>query len=483
MANRRLDSTDDSRASVAIPTLAMIVAAALGAAGCGTPDPAVSDERRPPSVILVVLDTLRADHLSVEGYGRDTSPAIDALAADGVRFSQALAPSNWTVPATASLVTSLYPAEHGAGLTGPVRNLNTTPVNRLPDRFDTVAELLQRAGFATALFSANPYLQAGIHQGSDRWMTEYVPADVLTTETIAWIAEHGDRPFYAHLQYMDLHLPINPPLEYAERYGAVDGTPPDARLQNWAFQTGEGLDTPDFEDYRRRKIALYDGALRFIDDQVARLVRSLDAMGLRDDTLIVVTSDHGEEFWEHAAEGRADGGDPRGIYGIGHGHAMYRELLDVPLIFSGPPVDTPRISDEPVSLLDVMPTILAAVGHPLPADLRGRDLTPLLTGSGAKVPALDAFVAESPAYGPDARALHLGPEKLVLRADGVIHLFDLASDPREMMNRADGSEPRIDELTSLLVERFPMPDSELDREAATFDEATEEQLRALGYIE
>jgi arylsulfatase A-like enzyme len=356
-------------------------------------------------------------------------------------------------------------------------------VNRLHTRFDTLAEILKRGGYATAMFSANPYLQAGIQQGSDRWIAEYMPADDLTTETIAWIAEHSDHPFYAHVQYMDLHLPIDPPLEYAERYGAVDGAPPDKQLQNWAFQTGEGLDTPEFEDYRRRKIALYDGALRFIDDQIFRLLRSLQAMNLTEHTIIIVTSDHGEEFWEHAAEGRADSGDPRGVYGIGHGHAMYRELLDVPLIFAGPAVRTGVVLNHRVSLLDVMPTVLGATGHPLPEALRGRDLMPLLTDSSADLAPLEAFVAESPAYGPDARALHVGPEKLVLRADGVVHLFDHATDPGERANRADASEPRIEALRGLLVERFPMPDFDLELQAATFDDATEEQLRALGYIE
>lgn len=431
------------------------------------------------NAIVICIDTLRASHVGCYGYDRDTTPFIDEIAAGGVVFERTLAHSNWTVPATASLMTSTYPNVHGAGVEGEVKDLRTVPPRQIVNEVSTLGQILSKKGFKTSLLSANPYLYGRWKSGFDVANVGRRSATEVTDEFIAWVRDIGDQRFFSHIQYMDLHQPIEPPEEFFNYFDAgVGGTRGDAH-RDWNFGRGEYLDSPAFTRYRAHRVAAYDGALRFIDSEIARLSRALEELGLLDGTLLVITSDHGEEFWDHVAAEIELGGDPRGFYGIGHGHSMYQELLAVPLILAGGGV--PSFSRYPsrVGHVDVAPTILDMLAMPVPASMQGASLLP---GMRRHEPFPDSpLLAESPAYGPDSRSIIKGNWKLVVRDDGHKLLFNLESDPLESRNRFEQEAEIVAELEAILSR---LVSNKSDHgPAVEFDKETEAQLRELGYIE
>ena len=239
--------------------------------------------------------------------------------------------------------------------------------------------------------------------------------------------------------------------------------------------------TPSGQVFRSHKIALYDGALRFVDDQLKRFATALGAAKLRSNTVFAIASDHGEAFWEHATFEQRVHLDPRGVGGIGHGHSLFRELLDVPLILAGPGVPRQRVAT-PVRNLDLAPTLLGLVGAPPLPDARGIDLVRALAEQ--RLPSLLAF-SENIAYGPEARSLTGERYKLIrylASREGPIEIWlDLAADPSErpQLGVAADDEARYlrDQLAA--IEATLVPD--VEHEPAAIDAETERALRALGY--
>ncbi len=458
-------------------TLGMVV-------GCSTPPPEDIQAPKAQSVILIVVDTLSTGTLGCYGNTRETSPQVDRLAQSGTLFERVYAPSNWTVPATASLVTSLYPSEHGAEVTGEMRSLSgENQLNHLDNAVTTLAEILNTHNFKTGLFSANPYLIAGFQQGHEVSEIYRRSATVLNDRAIDWLRGLSGEPFFLHLQYMDLHLPVEPPPEFASLFAVEGDDMTENKVKNWAFQRGWDAVGADYEDYRRRKIALNDGAMRYVDSEIERLLLTLEELGLLSDTLIVVTSDHGEEFWQHAAEELEMGGDPRNIYGVGHGHAMYEEVVRVPLVISGPGIAEGVRSSTTWSLLDVAPTVLDVLGLEVPAQMRGRSLVPIL-GLQAEAPKpWDGLLIESPAYGPNSTVLVAGSHKLITRSDGVELVFDLGEDPEERRNLVKVDPETTERLRSQMSALMASMGTAPLAERLKIDEETKNQLRALGYVE
>ena len=469
-------------------TLMLIAAAVL--AGCGRPraldSGAEAGAPAAANVVLVVVDTLRPDHLGCYGYERDTSPTIDRLAARGVRFESVQATSPWTVPSTASILTSRYPSEHGAEVTGDVRNLNTQPPNQIRDDVRMLSELLSERGFSTALLSANPFLFGRFKSGFGHAVVERMPADRLTAETIAWIDRlpAGAR-FFAHVQYMDLHQPLEPPPPYWSLFATPGAGSRDSRHSEWAFAQGEHLETAAFRAFRENRVALYDGAVRFVDDQIGVLLAALADRGLESSTLLLVTSDHGEEFWDHAEMGAAMGGDPRGYYGIGHGQAFFQELLHVPLVVAGPGVSGATTVAGPASLLDIAPTVLGRVEIPTPPEMHGLDLGPALAPRSAGTVRLAprAMFASSPAYGPEAWAMLSGGRKLIVRSDGHRLLFDLSADPGERDDLSVAQSQLVESYEAELNRHRAAVDDGRPSSSMEIDDQLHDALRALGYVE
>jgi arylsulfatase A-like enzyme len=450
-----------------------------------------SPRRTARNVVIVCIDTLRADHLSAYGYRRATTPRLDALARRGELFEHASSTAPWTVPSVGSLLTSLYPGEHGAAVQGEVRQLDEQSPAQLRPEVETLGDILHAAGFRTALLSANPYLWGRFQRGFDTAVADHQSAGELTDRAIAWLRRRPRKPFFLYLQYMDLHQPIAPPPAYAGHFPVSLGGERGAEHADWSFDRQSDLADPEFRRFRAHKIALYDGALLYVDTEIGRLLDALARLGRRDDTLVVVAADHGEEFWDHAEAERQMGGDPRGVWGIGHGHTLYQELLHVPLIVAGPGWDGGRRVPCGVSLLDVAPTVLASLGLPPRPAMRGASLHRFLRAAdgaggddpGACAPA--AVAAESTAYGPDARSLVWSGWKLIERDGTGPTLYDLGADPGERHDLA-GCRPRtLAALSGLLAHELAprgRPGDMAPLAPTAPDAETSRQLRSLGYL-
>jgi len=449
---------------------------------CG-PGGDLQDSGRAENAIVVVIDTLRADHLGCYGHRRPTSPFIDGLARDGVLFRRAQATAPWTVPSTATVLTGLYPSEHGAELAGEIRHLGTTPPQQLAESVRSLGQILQGADFTTGLFSANPYLIGRFKRGFEVAEVGRFKGGELTDKVLAFLASVGDRRFFLHLQYMDLHQPIEPPREFAELFPVPFPGPRGEEHKEWRFPDPSGLGTERFLEFRAHKMALYDGAIRHVDSEVERLIQGLEQLGLADSTLLVVTSDHGEEFWDHAEIEAELGGDPREYYGIGHGHSMFQEQLRVPLIFSGPHTASGRETNAPVSLVDLAPTLLELLAVESADRMSGRSLASYVTGKQTPASAREPLFSESPAYGPESWSLVQWPFKVIQRGDGSTLLFNLDEDPVETHDLSTVEPGRLTALLDELQSFRGRLKSSGPTGEVVMEEETEKQLQSLGYLE
>ena len=429
----------------------------------------------PKNVVVVLIDTQRADHL--QPYNQSTrvrTPAVAALAAQGTVFEAAQAPENWTKPSVASVLTGLYPASHGT----------KTGDAKLNDKAVLLSEALKEAGYATASFLANGYVsdKFGFNQGWDQY-TNYIRekrnsnAENVYRDAARWIDEHKKRPFFAYIQTIDPHVPYDPPEEliqqyYPEPYHGV------VSPRSTADQLGKAKLSPPKvtlnEEDRKYLEALYDGEVSYHDKHLGLFIERLKRMGLYEKTLIVVTADHGEEFYDHQS--------------YGHGHSLYQELIRVPWILRYPGAAPRRVS-ETVSTVDIAPTVLASVGVSVPAMMEGSDRTRQIFGSGA--PALSAAVSD---FLDDRRSIRAGRWKLVLRGLTPT-FFDLENDPRELTELDMAEHPIAARYCRVLIGQFlgaldrgdwlnanPTGRSvELKGDDAVIDEATAAGLRALGY--
>ncbi len=381
--------SDRHRVAVDVPAGATVTVVADPAVLVGGPA-LVVPRPAPRRIVLVVVDTLRADHLGAWGYPRPTSPRLDALAASGARASRCLAPAPWTLPSTRAIVSG-------------------APPYTWSDHTPTVLTQLWEAGWTTASISRNPWLGPanGVPRGADLVdATGPQPAAPTVDRAVAWLRAESDRDAALLLHLMDPHAP----------YAAPGPLAPDLA----AAPPAGGPLVP-------RKQALedaYDAEIRYVDAEIGRLADALEA--LPGDHLLVVTSDHGEEFWEHG--------------GVEHGHSLHGELLHVPLIVAGDRVPSARTVDAPTSLLDVAPTILTWAGLPT----TGRDL---LAAPLAAAPPL--FLGETIA-GAEAVGLADAGERYWLQA-GDEHRF-AADDLTDTVDLADAPETAA--WRRKLAERF-----------------------------
>lgn len=423
------------------------------------------------NLLLVILDATAAKHVGAYGYGRPTTPELDRIAAEGVLFEQAFTPAVYTLAAMASLWTSRYPDEH--------RNVEprTASLNRA--RF-TLVDLLAAQGIATVGIVANG--MAGPGFGFDRGFAEFreiyrefgqrADADSFREVLPAWFAAHRARRFFAYLHYREPHWPYDPKPPFDTAFGP-DGPIPRVLRNEVAFLVAVNNHrrptTPDEIDHL---IRLYDGNLAFVDRELGFLRKTLEAQGLWDRTVVIVSSDHGEEMWEHGL--------------VGHESQLFDPALQVPLILRFPRGAGPagvRVQGL-ADLLDLAPTIADVFGVLKKAGAQdafgGRTLLPMLYGAPGKGVIVSRTRGEQPRWSlRDSRYKLIYDGKL-----GTSQLFDLASDPGEERDLAPG-EPLLaayyrQSLDRLLLEMKPDTGrAGADRE---LNDQQLENLRALGYV-
>jgi arylsulfatase A-like enzyme/Flp pilus assembly protein TadD len=423
--------------------LAVAIAATLALAGCNRIDASRRDRGRVvptgPNVLLITVDTLRADHVGAYGGSGAETRALDRLAAEGVLFETSIAPTPLTLPSHCSILTGMNPPRHA------VRN---NGIFRLDELHETLAERFREAGYDTGAVVGAIVLDArfGLNQGFDFYdftmsgrrasETGYPErtAEEVTDVALRWLGAR-ERPFFLWLHYYDPHAAYEPPAPFEQRFV---GRP-------------------------------YDGEIAYVDEQIDRVFRTLRTSGEWDRTLVIATSDDGESLGEHGE--------------LTHAYTLYDVALKVPLMVRGPGVPAARRVREVVSTIDVAPTILAGAGLAPLADADGRDLSPLWKGESGfeKRPAYAETLATQLDHGWAPLFALRSDRHLYVRAPRV-ELYDVREDPRQLANLLDAPSQVAAERVGVFEQAL---DAVLARERETrrlsLDAETLEQLRSLGY--
>jgi arylsulfatase A-like enzyme len=462
--------------------LSVFAAACLPAFACGGAPDAVAS----PNLVLISIDSLRADHLGAYGYARDTSPNLDRLAAEGALFEAALSSSSWTLPTHASMFTGLPQSVHGVDRTG----------RSLPEAAQTLAEGLAASGYRTLGVWSGPYLHPhfGLAQGFERYerCTGYDiagPEDLgpqnrevfhrshedITSPRIvevveAWLAEEDPRPFFLFVHMWDVHYDYIPPAPYDERFDpGYDGSADGRGLADASVLAG--LSPRD----REHVVALYDGEIAWTDMHVGKILARLERLGLADRTVVVVTADHGEEFLEHGS--------------FGHRKALFEESVRVPLVVRGPGVPAGLSVVRPVSTVDLAPTLLELAGAEPLSDVMGTSLVPLFRGEPLE---RETVVTELYLRKETFTAVRGGGWKLLLRGEEErpVGLWDLRADPGERRNLAaepggpGGLGERAGTRTRAALEELArLRGLHTGARADSTPKDVLEELRELGYVD
>lgn len=456
-----------------------------------------------PNVLLIVLDTVRADRLGSYGYERARTPNLDAFAAQGVVFEDCMSSSCWTLPSHATLFTGVMPVAHGA----------TQETLELDDALPTLAELMSRAGYNVYGASANAVVSPdnGLDRGFGHFEELYRP-DVEANHRVRgrhphdvaferwWMSRESDKPFFAFMNYIEAHAPYRPPEPFLSaaldsRWSVTEGIEAGRTKisEHYLLESGHP------SELLQQLSALYDGEIAFLDWSFGKLIERLVAMEELENTVVIVTSDHGEQFGEHNL--------------VGHSFALYEPLIHVPLLVRFPQArDAGERRTDPVHLADVFHSILGIAGVEPPPLRQGQAVF------GGPVEPTRARVAEYyyprqmlSSFGEETvlehlerfaprmcrlRALRRGSDKLVWSSDGNHEFYALDVDPQELN---DLSETEIDRQAEMLawIQRYPeefrgsrelTPTPPKGWMGGGFEENSDdaellEQLRALGYID
>ncbi len=427
------------------------------------------------NVLVYLVDTLRADHLRpFNANTRVKTPGLDALVETGVAlFTSAHTQENWTKPSVATLLSSLMPWEHKA----------VTMEAVVPASVQLLPELLRERGFRTGAFIANGYVsdKFGFNQGWDTYRNyiregRYSRAEFLANDVVAWLDKRPQKqPFFLYVHAIDPHVPYKPTAEFLSLYDPL----PYQGVVDFSHDTTllEKIKIGDIRLNGRDKVhleALYDSEISYHDVHFRSILAALDKRGLTEDTMIVLVADHGEEFWDHGS--------------VGHGHSVYEELLHIPML-----VRVPGVTREPVritsavGLVDVMPTVLEAIGEPLPAGLSGRSLLSEIRGQRPSAPRVSVS-----GFMDGWRTALVGDLKLIQRTEKRVMLHDLASDPHEQTDVAASRPISVryarGQLGLALAATEQGDARELKKpvhreEKTKIDAATKAQLKALGYVQ
>ena len=479
-----------------LPPLYLERARSVQAVATGPPIGDMQGER--PNIVFILIDALRADHLPIYGYSRQTAPNLTALARRGMTFTRMYAQASSTRPSVATIFSSLYPTVHKASYERDF----------LPDSVTVLPEILRAAGYKTFGVSANANVSPtfGYSQGFDEfwvWKTEsafrltmmgrvaedvlgpsllsrvlrergeIVPrASAITDITLRWVLQGGRAPFFLYVHYIDPHEPYRPPSPFDQTFDYRRDPP----IRAGGIDPLKLLSNGQDRERIGRILDQYDGEILYADREVGRLLKGLEDLGVLENALVIVTADHGEEFFEHGKDS--------------HGRSAYEEVLRVPfLVYCRDKVSAGATYGGMVGLIDVMPTILALLGMEPPDEIQGRSFAAQLVKPTEPEPerklfaevVQDSFALEMVRDGRFKLIQHLrGPHQ------GLEELYDLEQDPLERTNLAPKARAGVAALRREL-EAF----NKFTRQAASrvraeqvqkLDRDTKRALRSLGYI-
>jgi len=435
----------------------------------------------PPNVVVITADTLRGDMLGVNGNRFVQTPHLDALAEEGVNFRRAYTPITTTLPAHASLFTSLYPRDHKAYDNG----------RAISDAVVTLPEVLRDHGYDTAAHINMPWLKLDV-SNVPQGITEIRPGDRIrkADSTNAWVTEWIARrsddpdPFFLWVHYVDNHTPYHAPNQWENLYfpGGRRGVGRTPLADIWSLFPADHVESDAYISWLNGVrsadyvVGTYEGSVSWLDQRVGEVTDALRDVGAWDNTVFVFTSDHGESLGEH------------GLWFVHAG--LYETTARVPLILKMPEGPANMNVDSVVSLVDVMPTVLSGANLPIPSEVRGVDLLPTLQGplspeAGAAYlehtgRQLTAVVTPRYKFIEHLRTIRY--YKGYPMTKGRVELYDLAIDPHETQD-ISGANPRLVERMRDLLARMQMGERGFEGSAGNVDDEVKRALEALGYME
>ncbi|NOZ79854.1 MAG: sulfatase [Acidobacteria bacterium] len=426
-----------------------------------------------PSILLVTVDTMRADHLPVYGYGRKTAPYLTSLAKSATVWTRAYSTSSWTVPSVTSLLTGVYPATHGV-IHGVIRGKHVFKQEIIPDDLPRLAEVLKAAGYSTFGITANPHLdrEHGFARGFDHFTCLGIGTAEQVNEAIRGWADairSAPGPVFVWLHYFDPHYPYHRHPPWSSRF-AGNPTAHELEVIREIAQTWPKTPAEIRRNKKRYLVVgkgLYDAEIRYWDTSFQALLEQLPALA---GYLLVVTADHGEEFWEH---GR-----------LGHGIDLYNETVRVPLIIRLPGGGPAAVKADPVSLLDLPPTLVQAAGGTIPPGWQGRSLWASLVSDKPLAPR--PLLADLNRFEDKPRRLALITThfKLIFNVGTKAEeLYDLDSDFGEKQDLSSREPQKTRTLHAQLVDLVrSLPVARQNPAATTISRERMKQLRSLGYL-
>ena len=452
------------------------------------------------NILLFIIDALRPDHLSGNGYFRGTSPNIDKLLLEGTSFSNAYCVFPRTDPSMMSIFTGVYSHNHGLRL---VSN------NKFNSSLATLPEILSSHGYETIFLDADAIHDSAIERGFkifnpiqwkirnkiQRYLFKLLhpksslgPTEQYADLAVKWIRKNREKKFFLCYHPIDLHWPYNPPNPYSHMFDQnYKGSHDFNTLGNGKFSRGDlifgNVKLPDEEV--KHAIAHYDGGVKYNDEQIGKIMDTINDLGLRDDTLVIITSDHGESFGEH------------GFY-FQHGASLYEPSLKVPLIFYHPPlIPKARRIEQRVSNMSITPSILDLAGIPIIDNLDASSLMPLITGKGSNGD--DFIFAESieehfkgnkrvffQGIKGKWRAMIVGDYKIICIPhpdEDIFEIYDLKNDPDETRNIFEKGNPSFESLKRKLLDYVKKQNNEGDADVENLEKKSRELLKKLGYLE
>jgi len=452
-----------------------------------------------PNVILIVVDTLRADHLSCYGYNFNTSPNIDRFCLESAKFDNCFSPANWTAPGHASIFTGRYPISDGVHKVLVVNDQSVSPVHCMPLDSDeiTLAEILRTSGYQTAAVISNTAIvsrEFGFDQGFEYWFAKppsfpslffimrkflddihwcillhpsYRRAEDITNIALRWVKGNSKKPFFLFLNYMDPHQPWLPPYPYDALFPG--------KIENYLLDTEAVRKSKKKLDRKELKHiqSQYDGEIAYLDKQLGMLFESLKSYRLYDNSIVIITSDHGEFLGEHGL--------------VDHQVGLYNPITMVPLIIK-PYKDFSWLANtnQLVQTVDIVPTVLEMLGIEVPREVQGESLLGEITHPIISQHYADAHIQKwfGGQFGSDQISLIGKRYKLISSMGEARALYDFYSDPKENINLVTENLEESQYLLGKLRQWRDSVDTRLSdaKRLPNLDDATVEQLKALGYL-